>query len=251
MMTREENIAKLAQLRSEAEALATKINETSIDGKASDIEKLNEELDKKVNEYTSLSRQICFEDLKSSEDPMYAAVKQLNFMTIAAKDEKVEGSKTLKTKTIIDRSKQIDLRKLHKFCGSIGNDENWAHHIQKLNFVLTAQKCVDLGIDPKAVNDSYSMSEIAREFNLGKNPASNTNLLKSLNKIVASMLGEEYKAKSHDVNYLTTIYAKKNRRALTVTCANHSNITNYIAEICHRIVTNGSYGVEFKTKDVK
>ena len=89
-----------------------------------------------------------------------------------------------------------------------------------MNFLLTAQKAVDLGIDPKAVNDSYAMSEIAREFDMGKNPTSKTNLLKTLQTVITAMLGEQYKATSHDVNFLMSVYSKKNRKALTVTCAN-------------------------------
>jgi hypothetical protein len=60
------------------------------------------------------------------------------------------------------------------------------------------------------------------------------------------MIGEEYKPVSHDVNYLMTIFAKKNRKALSVTCANHRYMRNYIMEICHRIVSGESYDVQFK-----
>jgi len=46
-----------------------------------------------------------------------------------------------------------------------------------------------------------------------------------------------------------SIYSKKSRKALTVTCANHRYFVNYLAEICHRIVTPGAtYEVEFKAK---
>lgn len=44
------------------------------------------------------------------------------------------------------------------------------HIAQKMNFLLTAQKAKDLGLDPQKVNDSYAMSEIARQFDMGKNP---------------------------------------------------------------------------------
>lgn len=84
---------------------------------------------------------------------------------------------------------------------------------------------------------------------MGKNPASKTNLLKSLQVVITAMLGGDYKPTSHDVNYLLSIYSKKSRKALTVTCANHRYFVNYLAEICHRIVTPGAaYDVEFKAK---
>ena len=101
------------------------------------------------------------------------------FVTIGVKDEQ-KGDDKVPVRSIVDKERQIDLLKLHKYCGSIGANENWSHIAQKMNFLLTAQKCVDLGVDPKSVNDSYSMSEIAREFDMGKNPTSKTNLLKTL-----------------------------------------------------------------------
>jgi len=108
-----------------------------------------------------------------------------------------------------------------------------------------------LGIDPKEIHDSYAMSEIARDFDMGKNPTSNTNLLRTLQMVITSMLGDGYKATSHDVAFLVSVYSKKNRRALTVSVANHKNFRNYIAEICHRIVTNKRYDVDYKKKKEK
>ena len=66
--------------------------------------------------------------------------------------------------------------------------------------------------------------------------------------LVSLKLGEQYKATSHDVNFLMSVYSKKNRKALTVTCANHRYFRNYLAEVCHRIVTGKTYELDFKTK---
>ncbi|WP_196033122.1 hypothetical protein [Flavonifractor plautii] len=247
-MTREESTAKLVQLRSEAEALVKTYNEAIQGGNYEDATKADNAISEKVNEYTATVRDMCFEDCKNSDDPMMAAVKTLTFVTIGTKDEK-KGDDKVPVRSIIDKERQIDLHKLHKYCGSIGANENWEHIAQKMNFLLTAQKCVDLGIDPKAVNDSYSMSEIAREFDMGKNPTSKTNLLRTLQTVITAMLGDGYKATSHDVNYLMSVYSRKNRKALTVTCANHKFFRNYLAEVCHRIVTPGAvYEVDFRSK---
>ena len=190
---------------------------------------------------------MCFEDCKASGDPMLAAVTTLSYVTIGVKDEQ-KGDDKVPVRTIVDKERQIDLFKLHKFCGTIGADENWLHAAQKMNLLLTAQKAKDLGLDPKAVNDSYAMSEIAREFDMGKNPTSKTNLLRTLQVVITAMLGEGYKATSHDVNFLMSVYSRKNRKALTVTCANHRYFRNYLAEICHRIVTGKTYELDYKTK---
>lgn len=246
-MTREENTAKLVQLHSEAEALVKDYNEAIQNGKYEDATKADTEMTEKINEYTATVRDMCFEDCKNTENPMLSAVKTLMFVTIGVKDEQ-KGDDKVPVRSIVEKERIIDLLKLDKYCGGIGADKNWAHVAQKMNFLLTAQKCVDLGVDPKSVNDSYAMSEIAREFDMGKNPTSKTNLLKTLQTVILAMLGEGYKATSHDVNFLMSVYSRKNRKALTVTCANHRNFRNYLAEVCHRIVTEKSYEVDFKSK---
>lgn len=246
-MTREENIAKLAQLRSDAEELVKDYNEAVQNGKYDTAAKADNAMTETINEYTRNVRDMCFEDCKNTDNPMLTAIKTLSFVTIGVKDEQ-RGEDKFPVRSIVEKERQIDLLKLHKYCGSIGVDENWGHIAQKMNFLLTAQKCNDLGLNPKSINDSYAMSEIAREFSMGKNPTSKTNLLKTLQMVVNAMIGEEYKATSHDVNYLMSVYSKKNRKALTVTCANHRYFRNYLAEVCHRIVTGKSYEVDFKKK---
>lgn len=246
-MTREENMAKLATLRSEAENLVKGYNEAIQTGKFEDASKADVAMTEKINEYTATVRDMCFEDCKNTDDPMLAAVTTLSYVTIGVKDEQ-KGDDKVPVRSIVDKERQIDLLKLDKYCGGIGADKNWVHIAQKMNLLMTAQKATDLGLDPKAVHDSYAMSEIAREFDMGKNPTSKTNLLRTLQTVITAMLGEGHKATSHDVNFLLSVYSKKNRKALTVTCANHRYFRNYVAEICHRIVTGGVYELDYKTK---
>ena len=235
------------ELRYKVVELTKEYNEAVMDGNVTKTIQLNEDTEKAVNEYTSIVRDMCFAECKATPDPMLTAVTMLTFKTIGVKDEKNEGEK-FPTRVVINKERVINLKALDTYCGGIGADKNWMHICQKMNFLLTAQKAVDLGIDPKSVNDSYAMSEIARGFDMGKNPTSKTNLLKTLQTVISAMLGEGYKATSHDVNFLMSVYSKKNRKALTVTCANHRNFQNYLAEVCHRIVTGKSYGIEFRRK---
>lgn len=246
-ISHDEAVAKLRVLRTDVEGLVSSYNEAFQAGKFDEAMSLNGQLEEKVNEYTSVARDDCFEMCKNSANPMLTAVTVLSFVTIATKDE-TKGDDKIPVRIVIEKERQIDLYKLHKYCGDdgIGADKNWLYMAEQFNCLLTAQKAQDLGIDPKKVNDSYAMSNIAREIDMGKNPTSKTNLLKTLQMVITAMLGEEYKATSHDVNFLLSVYSKKNRKALTVTAANHKALRGYLAEICHRIVTKKQYAVEFK-----
>ena len=210
---------------------------------------IREIIEQLVNEHTAIAREECFKALKATDDPMLEAVKQLTFGTIRIVDKKVGDDKQkIPVSSIEDAEKPIDLLKLHKYVGGdgIGKDKNWAYMVEKLNFLMTAQKAVDLGIDPKSVNDSYAMSAISRDIDLGKTPTSKTNILKTLQTIVTAMIGAEYKATSRDVNFLMSVYSRKSRAALTVVCANHKYMRQYLAEICHRIVLGKSYALDYK-----
>lgn len=246
-MKKEESIVKLAELRKQAEEQVKAFNDAVQNGRYEESSKADKAIVNTVNDYTATVRDMCFQECKDTPDPMMAAIKTLSYVTIAVKDEKKDDDK-VPVRVIVEKERQIDLLKLDKFCGGIGANPDWAHIAQKMNFLLTAQKAVDLGIDPKTVNNSYSMSEIARQFDMGKKPTSKTNLLKTLQTVVTAMVGDSYKATSHDVNFLLSVYSKKSRKALTVSCANNRNFLGYIMEICHRIVTNKAYELEYKTK---
>ncbi len=263
------NITKKSELREKAEALIKEYNEAVQNGNFAptiEVPKIDasgnptgdtetmlirEVVEQLINEHTAIAREECFDALKATDDPMIEAVKQLTFSTIRINDKKVgEDKQKIPVSFIENTERPIDLLKLHKYVGGdgIGKDKNWAYIIEKLNFLMTAQKAVDLGIDPKTINDSYAMSDISKQINFGKTPTSKTNLLKTLQAIVTAMIGEEYKATSHDVAFLMSVYSRKNRAALTVSCANHKYMRQYMAEICHRIVLEKSYALDYKRK---
>lgn len=248
-MTRDEQNAELRAIRESVEAKVLAYNAAYQDKKYDEAAKLDEEMSEEINRYTGIVRDQCFEDCKNSENPMLEAVRILTFETIGVKDSKVGESK-IPVREVITREKQIDLLKLHKFCGGIGADQNWPYLAERFNMLMTAKKAVDLGIDPKGINDSYAMSKIAGEIQMGKTPTSNTQVLKMLRDVVSAMIGEEYAAQviSHDVSYLTSIYSRKGRKALTVVCANHKYMRGYLMEICHHVITGKSYEVDYKKK---
>lgn len=242
---------KKSAIRAETETLIQLYNDAFQTAKFDEAHKLSLKIEERINEYTAIARDECFAELLASEDPMLEAVKRLRYISIRTKTRK-EGDEKIPVMYIEDTEKAINLLRLHKAAKDagkpgIGKNENWYPMIEKLNFLLTAQACVDLRIDPRRVNDSFAMSKIARELDMGATPTSNTQLLVLIQSVVTAMLGDGYKVTSHDVRFLKKIYTKKSRKALTIVCANHKLLTSYIAEICNRIVTDNPYDAEFRT----
>ena len=245
-MDKEKRIARMAELKDSAESMVKEYNAAMLNDQAKEAIALDAKIAEAVNEYTSYARDICFEECAAAPDPMIEAVKRLSFTTIGVKDSKVENS-TIPVRELVEKERQIDILKLHKrINGGIGHDAKWPQMVEKFNLLLTCQKAQDLGIDPKSVNDSYAMSELAKAIDMGKSPTSKTNILKTLTGVVQAMIGDEYKPVSHDVNFLLSVYSRKSRKALTVTCANHKYLRGYMMEICHRIIEGKSYEIDYK-----
>lgn len=274
-MTREEKVAVLQNLREKAESLVMQYNNGIQNGNPNPTMEKPEivdgaetgqvltvyvatELEQVVNEYTAKAREICFDDCKAAEDPMLEAIKRLSFETIGVKETK-KGEEKTPVAEIVDKQKAIDLLKLHKAVeGGIGKDPQWNGVVEKMNFHMTARQAKRLCKDKahltrtlEEINNSYAMCQIARDIDMGKDPTSNTKLLGTLQSAITAMVGEEYKATSHDVNYLVDTYATKGKGALTVNCANHRYFRGYIAAICHSIVTGEDYEISFKKVNAK
>lgn len=241
-----EKSAKLPEIKAVLDAKVKDYNEAMLDHRFDDASKLDSEIAEKISEYGELTRDICLMECAETDDPMLEAVKRLEYETLAVKDSKEDGS-DFKVRTIVDRVKPIDPVKLDEFVsGGIGHNKNWKLMIEQFNLRMTLKVAEDIGVDPKGINDSYYMSKLARDVDLGKTPCSKTNLLKTLQLIVSAMIGDDYKAITHDVNYIMAVYSKKGRKALTVTASNHKQMRQIIMEICHRIVTGGRYDIDYK-----
>lgn len=248
-MTREERVKVRDDIRAKAEELVTKLNQFEIQiskGEPVDVaekSKVEADLKDKVGEYDAAAKALCYEDCYLSGDAILEAVKVRQYASITIKDKQEEGCPM--EHHVETRMKDIDLLDMNKrLGGELGYEKNWPHIAQKMNFLLTVDRAKGLGIDPKGISDSYTMTEIAKEFDMGKNPVSNTNMLKTMQTVIKAMLGEEYKPKSHDVVFLKSVYAKKGKKALSVQCADHRRFVGYIADVCHHIVTGEPYEVE-------
>lgn len=240
----------LEEIKEAAEKKVEEYNALIVEEKYKEAFRLMHEIDDLVGEYSATSLERTFAELKATEDPMLGAVLRLTYPTIKAKDAK-KGESAVAQKTIEDSEKTIDLRKLHKYCGGIGTCQDWIYSVEKFNFLLTLRTAEELGIrDVTTINDSFAMSELSRQRDLGQNPCSNTKILATYRRIIGEMIGEEYAKKitSHDVAFLLKVYNKKGKAALAVNCANHRYLTSYIAETCHKILTEKEYIVEFKAK---
>lgn len=238
---------EMEELKVAIEAAVKKFNEAE---QLDERNKLEAEINENLGKYNTIATEVCFQECANAPDAMLEAIKRISYETLNVRDTKTDLGTFVRTVNVRERT--IDLMKLHKFVeGGIGANKKWYLEAEAMNRAMTLQAALDLGVakeDITKINDSYAMSELAAQIDMGKNPCSKTQLLKTLTKVVQAMIGEEYKPVSHDVNFLMRVYSKKSRKALTVTCANHKYMREYLMNICNRIVTGGTYKVEYREK---
>lgn len=248
-MTRNERVKVCDDIRTDCEKLVATLNGYEIAiSKGEDVDmvqmrKTIADLKEKVGAYDAAAKALCYEDCFATGDAILEAVRIRQYASITVKDTQEDGCPLVHS--VETKMKDIDLLDMNKkLGGNLGHETNWPHLAQRVNFLLTVDRAKGLGIDPKGISNSYTMSEIAKEIDMGKTPTSNTNMLKTMQRVVAAMLGDGYKATSHDVVYLKSVYAKKGKKALSVQCADHRRFVGYMADICHHLVTGKPYEVE-------
>lgn len=240
----------LEEIRQSATANVEKYNMAIIESRYEDAKSIMNDIETDVSEHVDLAQRECFAAIRnghSTIEAMIEACKQMQFESIRARE--VKDSETGTTFWVLeDVLKNIDLMKLHKFCApnGIGADVNWIHTVQKFNCLLTAQVCTDLGIKPTDVLNTYSMSDVAKQIDMGKNPCSTTNLKNTMKTVIQQMIGEQYTPVAADTKYLMYVYAKAGRKVGQVSTANHKSLTWYLANVCHRLITGSEYTVDYK-----
>lgn len=256
--TEKKALRSIADIRTDLETRANAYNAAinADDTKAAELEKLDNETSELEKEYTRAAFHATALELLDNPAPMLAAATALTFETLKHKDKEDENG--IKSRELVTAERPLDFVALESFFTErgkkFGAESTWVYKVAAFNRLLCMRTAQSIGADVKTIAEKFATPTQARDIDLGKTPTSNTQLLKQLQMIIDSMLyvegekGNIYKANSHDVGYLLSLYAKKGRGVLSVAAARPKYLEKLIAEILHRIVTEKSYNIEFKEK---
>lgn len=224
---------------------------------AKELQAIMDDIEKLSKEHAGLSKSLAYAKFKEDpEGPMIAACRAGGYPAIKVVDEKIDDSSETRLK-VEDTDRKVDLGDLHKALDGIGSDKKWIYALEKLNLMMTADRAKELGASTRRlqeINDSFRMSQLAKDYDLGKNPCSNTKLIDTIKGITIQMLGEELgkKAIKADMMYLKYVFSRADsKNLLKVKCATNKQMRVYMLAICHRIVTGGAYDVDFQVKKQK
>ena len=128
------------------------------------------------------------------------------------------------------------------------------NELQSLNKRLTVKVARSLGVGPtelRKINDSYTMSELAKEIELGKTPDSNSQVIKHMQKVLDLLDEGCGKVNNYDLGYVMSTYTKRNsKRALSVSCSKHTVLQTILLDVFHRVATGKEYSVDYKRTEV-
>lgn len=246
----------LSELLIGAENAKKELNTAILNDSFSQVGKCKEAFDIAIKEYNELAIIQDFITLRSKSEPMKAAIEQLSIATIESKQNKDKESGII-TYTLEPAIKQIDLVAFDEFCErekmNIAYKKDWKYLIEKFCLLITYKIMKDLNCDTNKLENTYFISDIARQIDLGKTPISNTALLKQLQTIVDAIIYEEengkntYKVTSYDVNYVIATMTRRGKSG-TVVSPKPSTMHMIVMDVLHRIITDGDYKVEYVTK---
>lgn len=250
--TRREEIAKR---KASIVALVQKYNELTLNEKtpAKDIKATQDALDKDLADYKVQANHLFYEECEASGDAMLEAVKRQDVVYLKTRDVTDKESKITK-RIVEEKPTTVDLDAMHKYSlevlkkDGIGKNKNWRNLLQKINFCLTLRVAKAIGVKDEVYKDLegyYTINAIAKDIDLGKNPLSNTQVLKTLQRAVTDMIGEEYKATSHDVAYMQECISKRAGSGV-IKAATHKEFYKILLDVCHHIVTGDPYGLKAK-----
>lgn len=231
---------------------------------------LDDDLKEIEREYAKAKCVEVFDQLKNEENPVKAAIIMHSYFTTSHSYTRADNGAITSIKIVEDKPRQIDLVKLCKHCGL---PADWQYKVEKFNQLLAMKTATDLKMNKtqiKKICDSFYMSKLAKEIDMGATPTSNTAICKQLQQIFDAVLFEVsdktkteakseapakntkkvkniHRVNNHDVAYLLMCYSKRGKKKLSVAVAKNSYVHRLVMDIMHRVVTGKTYDLEYRT----
>ena len=255
-----QNTKTLSDLLIEANNAKMEINEAILGDSASKIENAKKTMDTAVREYNEMAVVLEYQTLRAKSAPMLEAIEQLTIACIEAKRNEDKDTKIV-TYSIEPTTKQISLVAFDEYCRrdklTITPDKHWMYAVERFCLLVTYRIMKELGGDTKKLEDTYYISDIARQIDMGKTPMSNNQMLAQLQQIIDGIILKDnggknlYKATSHDVAYIVQTMTRRGKVSGTVVAPKPATMHTLIMDVLHRIVCNKDYKVEYMTKKQK
>lgn len=241
---------------------AQEYNAALTDKKYDELPTITKKMDDLQAEYAKLAKQEFLDISKGAESPLKDALTRLTYTVVVYKDNADKETQTV-TRVITDKVKQISLAECFSAFPSAFRSPQWKYYVEKFNQLLCLNVADEIGAtttEKELIRNKFAMQQASRELDLGK--PSNTMLLKQLQRVIDQIYYEEEEFKSeskskteirnriritsHDVFFLRHSYTKLGREVKKISTLNSGKLANVLAQVLNKLITESTYGVEFK-----
>lgn len=241
---------------------AQEYNAALTDKKYDELPAITKKMDDLQAEYAKLAKQEFLDISKGAESPLKDALTRLTYEVVVYKDNADKETQTV-TRVITDKVKQISLAECFSAFPSAFRSPQWKYYVEKFNQLLCLNVADEIGAtttEKELIRNKFAMQQASRELDLGK--PSNTMLLKQLQRVIDQIYYEEEEFKSeskskteirnriritsHDVFFLRHSYTKLGREVKKISTLNSGKLANVLAQVLNKLITESTYGVEFK-----
>ena len=210
-------------------------------------DKLDKAIKDLQKEYNDASRCIVMLNCIESEgNTIASACKTRVYPVIKVSAQRLDdGSKVYKVEPDI---KLIDLSTFDRSVISA-----WFYRTELLCAMMTKDAMSNLGFAKERISDMMRFFKISEEA-AAADKVSKTTLKKVVPEIIGKMIGEEYAEKvlPADINHLIYGFTSDDKRsALNTRTASTKQVCKLLADICHRILTDGFYTIDSKQIKIK
>ena len=256
----------LKKHKDEAESIASAYNDLDDDSTPKSVyQELAEKANKAVKAYNDVSLARFLHKIRKAANPMAEVAKCFSYPAIKAQVKNMgEDGTGLEQMAIVDQKKALNLKTIdtklgHKF----GADAKWMKKASDLHRLFAIKALHELKFDSelenfeaeweksaKIVNASFDIVDDAMDILNVPDILSGTKARMALQQVIDAMLGtkEKFQCVSIDVKLIDYCFCKIAKEAGKVKAVNFNQFLNLLLHVMWRLVTKGTYNVEFPVK---
>lgn len=201
--------------------------------------------------------EVIFKEITESDDPMHTAIKFDDY-DVKKLEEEHDGQGIIVSYAIKDGKRRLDFVALDAYCKKRGIkfacNDMWQGFAKAYALLWNLKNEKDIGGLPKYALDTQLIKEAKRDMELDKDPVSNANMVKALQKLVDAMYYTDkdgknaYKVTTHDTNYIHKVITGAGKARCSLRAIREVTIIKYLPDVLYHLVFNVPYSAEKSEK---
>ena len=255
-------MAKIIDMRTMTEieaSLATNLNDLNEAISQNDRRSAEECKQKVLNDiaaYNTRKDEVIYKEIAEGDDSMRTAIKFDDY-DVKKLEEVHDAQGIIISYKIEDGKRRLNLMSLDEYCVKrnikFTADPVWQARAKAYALLWNLKNEKEIGGLPKYALDTQTIKDAKRDMELDKDPVSNANMVKALQKLVDAVYyvdkdgKNEFKVTTHDTNYIQRVITGAGKARCSLRAIKAATVIKYIPDVLSHLVFNVPYSVEKDT----